>query len=150
MPDVRAAVGHLAALKGVGPATASAVLAAYAPEAAAFMSDEAMEAVLDGPKEYTLRRYLSFAEALQAKAKELGRLQEAGAALTTSDLERALWATAVLETKKPQDGGARRKAPTRRSAAKVKEPKPPATPAKPPVQPLLQELASKPAKKRRR
>lgn len=40
LPDLAKAVGELTVLKGVGPATASAVLAAYAPESAAFMSDE--------------------------------------------------------------------------------------------------------------
>nr|GMD96430.1 Ena/VASP-like protein [Ipomoea batatas] len=40
LPDVLKAVSELTVLKGVGPATASAVLAAYAPDVAPFMSDE--------------------------------------------------------------------------------------------------------------
>lgn len=40
MPDLSKAVSELTVLKGVGPATASAVLAAYAPGVAPFMSDE--------------------------------------------------------------------------------------------------------------
>lgn len=40
LPDISKAVQELTVLKGVGPATASAVLAAYAPEVAPFMSDE--------------------------------------------------------------------------------------------------------------
>lgn len=40
LPDLAKAVSELTVLKGVGPATASAVLAAYAPESAPFMSDE--------------------------------------------------------------------------------------------------------------
>lgn len=40
LPDVSTAVSELTVLKGVGPATASAVLAAYAPDVAPFMSDE--------------------------------------------------------------------------------------------------------------
>ncbi|KAL0392155.1 UNVERIFIED_CONTAM: Squalene monooxygenase SE1 [Sesamum radiatum] len=40
LPDVSKAITELAVLKGVGPATASAVLAAYAPDVAPFMSDE--------------------------------------------------------------------------------------------------------------
>lgn len=39
-PDVSKAISELTVLKGVGPATASAVLAAYAPDLAPFMSDE--------------------------------------------------------------------------------------------------------------
>lgn len=40
LPDVSKAITELTVLKGVGPATASAVLAAYAPDIAPFMSDE--------------------------------------------------------------------------------------------------------------
>lgn len=40
LPDIGKAIAELTTLKGVGPATASAVLAAYAPEIAPFMSDE--------------------------------------------------------------------------------------------------------------
>lgn len=40
LPDILKAVSELTVLKGVGPATASAILAAYAPEVAPFMSDE--------------------------------------------------------------------------------------------------------------
>jgi hypothetical protein len=40
LPDLRKAISELTVLKGVGPATASAVLTAYAPDVAPFMSDE--------------------------------------------------------------------------------------------------------------
>ena len=40
LPDLSRAITELTVLKGVGPATASAVLAAYAPDVAPFMSDE--------------------------------------------------------------------------------------------------------------
>lgn len=40
LPDLAKAISELTVLKGVGPATASAVLAAYAPDIAPFMSDE--------------------------------------------------------------------------------------------------------------
>ncbi|XP_020591202.1 uncharacterized protein LOC110032029 isoform X2 [Phalaenopsis equestris] len=70
LPDLTKAVSELTILKGVGPATASAVLAAYAPEVAPFMSDEAMVATLGNAKEYTLKKYISFAEILQKKAKD--------------------------------------------------------------------------------
>jgi hypothetical protein len=40
LPDLSKAIAELTVLKGVGPATASAVLAAYAPDVAPFMSDE--------------------------------------------------------------------------------------------------------------
>jgi hypothetical protein len=40
LPDLSKAIAELTVLKGIGPATASAVLAAYAPDVAPFMSDE--------------------------------------------------------------------------------------------------------------
>ncbi|KAI0525260.1 hypothetical protein KFK09_004653 [Dendrobium nobile] len=92
LPDLSKAVSELTVLKGVGPATASAVLAAYAPELAPFMSDEALLATLGNAKEYTLKQYLSFADKLQKKAKELRTEEES---FTPSDVERALWGSAI-------------------------------------------------------
>ncbi|KAJ4701567.1 DNA binding protein [Melia azedarach] len=92
LPDITKAVSELTVLKGVGPATASAVLAAYAPNVAPFMSDEAMEAALGHSKDYSLKQYLLFADKLQAKAKDLA---SEGNSFTPSDLERALWSSAI-------------------------------------------------------
>ncbi|KAL9396457.1 hypothetical protein Peur_010710 [Populus x canadensis] len=92
LPDVSKAVSALTVLKGVGPATASAVLAAYAPDVAPFMSDEAMEAVLGNSKDYTLKQYLLFVDKLQTKSKELSSVRDI---FTPSDIERALWSSAV-------------------------------------------------------
>ncbi|RVW56282.1 hypothetical protein CK203_111216 [Vitis vinifera] len=55
LPDISKAISELTVLKGVGPATASALLAAYAPDVAPFMSDEAMVAALGNSKDYTLK-----------------------------------------------------------------------------------------------
>lgn len=92
LPDVSKAISELTTLKGVGPATASAVLAAYAPDIAPFMSDEAMVAALGNSKEYTLKQYLVFVDKLQAKAQELS---QEGEVFTPSDVERALWSCAI-------------------------------------------------------
>ncbi|KAJ4845177.1 hypothetical protein Tsubulata_013700 [Turnera subulata] len=91
LPDLSKAVNELTVLKGVGPATASAVLAAFAPDVAPFMSDEALEAA-GGSRDYTLKQYLLFVDKLQAKAKELSAN---GESFTPSDVERALWSSAV-------------------------------------------------------
>lgn len=108
LPDLSAAVSELTVLKGIGPATASAVLAAYAPDVAPFMSDEAMEAVLGNTKAYSLKQYLVLADRLRMKAKELSSEDEI---FTPSDVERALWSCAVgaklsneLSTEKSDDG----------------------------------------------
>ncbi|XP_061350471.1 uncharacterized protein LOC133295647 isoform X1 [Gastrolobium bilobum] len=61
LPDISKAVSELNVLKGVGPATASAVLAAFAPHLTPFMSDQAMEAALGNSKDYSLKQYLIFA-----------------------------------------------------------------------------------------
>ncbi|KAI9201555.1 hypothetical protein LWI28_025273 [Acer negundo] len=110
LPDLNKAVSELTVLKGVGPATASAVLAAYAPHVAPFMSDEAMEAALGNSKDYSLKQYLLFANKLLAKAKEysdancgrfssdvriLMELISEGESFTASDVERALWSSAI-------------------------------------------------------
>ncbi|XP_059459530.1 uncharacterized protein LOC132189061 isoform X1 [Corylus avellana] len=92
LPDVSKAVSELTVLKGVGPATASAVLAAYAPDLAPFMSDEAMEAALGNSKDYSLKQYLLLADKLQTKAKELSSECDS---FSPSDVERALWSSAI-------------------------------------------------------
>ncbi|XP_060963275.1 uncharacterized protein LOC115712824 isoform X1 [Cannabis sativa] len=94
LPNVSKALSELTVLKGVGPATASAILAAYAPDVAPFMSDEAMEAALGNSKDYSAKQYLLFANKLQTKAKELSSGEES---FTPSDVERALWSSVVAE-----------------------------------------------------
>ncbi|KAK4387630.1 hypothetical protein Sango_2369600 [Sesamum angolense] len=98
LPDVSKAITELTVLKGVGPATASAALAAYAPDVAPFMSDEAMVAVVGDSKDYSLKRYMVFVEKMQAKAKELSTLEDP---FTPSDVERALWSSTVGAKNEP-------------------------------------------------
>ncbi|CAI5533187.1 unnamed protein product [Closterium sp. Naga37s-1] len=83
--SLKAAVTELSSLKGVGAATASAVLAALAPQVAPFMSDEAMVAALGDSKDYSLRRYLVFAKAMREKASELNQLADKGAQAGATD-----------------------------------------------------------------
>nr|KJB29398.1 hypothetical protein B456_005G098400 [Gossypium raimondii] len=58
LPDISKAISQLTVLKGVGPATASAVLAAYAPETAPFMSDEELSSMGDSFKPSDVERAL--------------------------------------------------------------------------------------------
>ncbi|XP_072273483.1 uncharacterized protein [Pyxicephalus adspersus] len=77
LPDVSAAIEELCQLKGIGPATASAVLCAGAPESVAFMADEAVES-LPGlvPIQYNLKHYLRFLEEIRKKAETLNAESE--------------------------------------------------------------------------
>lgn len=78
-------------LRGVGPATASALLAAKMPALAPFMSDEAMEGIRAlGQRQYTLKHYLAFAEALRDRAAELGELN-------AEEVGRAMWVAAHVK-----------------------------------------------------
>ena len=89
IPHPRIPIAHLAELKGVGPATASAVAAAAAPELYPFF-DEIVAAQLPelGKVAWTLGYYVRYAEALRERAKQFGD------GWTPMTLERALWALA--------------------------------------------------------
>lgn len=67
--QLKEALNHLIELKGVGPATATAILSAK-NSSIPFMSDEALLAVFS-KKEYTLNYAIKLTAALQKKAKEL-------------------------------------------------------------------------------
>lgn len=87
----RKPVQELAALRGVGPATASALLAAVRPGQFPFMADEALAAVLPKPWRYSMKEYTEFAAALRERAGELGD------GWTPQRLSQALWSAAVAE-----------------------------------------------------
>ncbi len=82
-------IAMLATLAGVGPATASAVMAAFAPATYPFF-DELVAAQVPGlgPTAFTLGYYARYAEALRERAAQLGE------PWTPVDVERALWAHA--------------------------------------------------------
>ena len=88
------AMAPLIALRGCGPATASAVMA-LVDERFPFFSDEALVVVIgNGDRDserYSLPRYKQFMAALQRRSDELGAPE-----LTPSMLERALWSEAAL------------------------------------------------------
>ena len=87
IPHPTKPISILATLAGVGPATASAVAAATAPEIYPFF-DELVAAQLPelGKVAWTLGYYARYAEALRERARQLGR------GWTPEMLERALWA----------------------------------------------------------
>lgn len=86
IPHPTAPITELAELAGVGPATASAVAAATAPEIYPFF-DELVAAQIPtlGKVTFTLGYYARYAEALRDRAAELGE------GWTPVMVERALW-----------------------------------------------------------
>ena len=85
--EVKPALAKVATLKGIGPATASALLSAAFPETVAFMSDAAYEAALSvKPKAYSAGEYLKYAEAMLAASTAMTGTMHLAA------MEQALWA----------------------------------------------------------
>ncbi|XP_063791141.1 uncharacterized protein LOC134945643 [Pseudophryne corroboree] len=96
LPNVSAAISELCQLKGIGPATASAVLAAGAPELTAFMADEAVESVPGlSPIQYNLKHYLRYLEELRRKSESLNTAS--GEKWTPHRVELCLWTWKVAQ-----------------------------------------------------
>ncbi|KAG0325714.1 hypothetical protein BG004_003127 [Podila humilis] len=99
---LKAAIAKITELKGVGPATGSAILCAAAPDKVPFMADETMSSVPGlGPIVYTPGYYYKFAEKVIEKAAELKRLG-AKACHTPHLVEKALWTNHMLDRYKIQ------------------------------------------------
>lgn len=96
--DLGASIQYLCNLKGIGPATASAIITAAAPERAAFMADECLAAVpeIEGI-DYTLQEYLEMLKHIQQAVTRLGGPDE----WNPHQVELALWTHHILLTYKP-------------------------------------------------
>lgn len=91
LPNVAAAIKELTVLKAVGPATASAVLAAGAPEHAPFMADESMLAIPGlSPLQYTPPFYNRYAEQIKACVDRLNK-EDSSKSWTAHKVEMTLW-----------------------------------------------------------
>lgn len=89
IPDPRAPIRILGWLDGVGPATASAVAAAAAPEIYPFFDEVAAAQIPDlGKLGFTSAYYARYSEAIRGRAAALG------SGWTPVMVERALWAHA--------------------------------------------------------
>lgn len=87
VPHPTTPIATLAKLKGVGPATASAVASAFAPETYPFFDELVAAQVPElGAVAWTMAYYRRYADALRARAAALGDRW------TPSMVERALWA----------------------------------------------------------
>lgn len=88
VPHPTKPISTLATLDGVGPATASAVAAAYAPATYAFFDELVAGQVPElGPVKWTLGYYATYAAALHERAATLGD------GWTPAMVERAVWAS---------------------------------------------------------
>jgi hypothetical protein len=86
IPHPTSPISALAKLAGVGPATASAVASAVAPQVYPFFDELVAEQVPAlGKVAWTLGYYRKYAEALRGRAESLG------AGWTPAMVERALW-----------------------------------------------------------
>jgi hypothetical protein len=93
VPDIRKPVNTLSALAGVGPATASAALAAYAPHVYPFFDDlVAMQIPGLGPVAFTIKYYVSYVQAISERAERLSATCDERT-WTPHDVAQALWAT---------------------------------------------------------
>merc|ERR1719239_1395721 len=98
--DLEAAMGALSNLKGVGPAMASAVLAAGCPELAPFMADELLLSMGDTEGiDYTMKEYMKLVAKTQAC---VDRLNEQGGNWTPHKVELAVWTHYVARDTKPE------------------------------------------------
>jgi hypothetical protein len=98
VPDPRAPVVEIARLRGVGPATASAVLAALQPAHYPFL-DETVAAQVRGlgRPAFTVPYYLAYATALRARATAL-TARCAHEPWTAHAVDLALWTFAMTDT----------------------------------------------------
>lgn len=90
VPEPRKPVARLADLAGVGPATASAVLAAVHPDLYPFFDEDVAKQIPDlGPVAFTMPYYLRYATRLRERAAQLGD------PWTAHTVGQALWAAEI-------------------------------------------------------
>lgn len=83
-------VKKMAELKGVGPATASAILTPVFPNTLVFMADEVLEASTGKKREYTLKAYERVREVIYQKSADMGDTW------SMDKIGRAMWAAGIL------------------------------------------------------
>ena len=98
VPDLRKPISTLSQLAGVGPATASAVLAAYAPEVYPFFDEiVAMQIPSLGEVAFTAKYYTSYADEIQQRAAELSTICT-HKSWFPHEVDQALWAAGMLNS----------------------------------------------------
>ena len=100
--DWQNAIKELANLRGVGPATASAILAPLKKggKLCPFMADEVLEAVTGKKREYTLKAYESMQKILASKTRELNKISNSRHDWSANEVGTAIWTAGVLSIQK--------------------------------------------------
>ncbi|XP_039754221.1 uncharacterized protein LOC120629359 isoform X2 [Pararge aegeria] len=104
LPNIESAMTALSSLKGVGTATASALLAAASPEIAPFMADECIQAIpeMEG-SDYTAKEYLNFVKHIQNVCDRLNKEQNGcGKKWSPHMVELSLWTHNILSDLQPE------------------------------------------------
>ncbi|KAL0892927.1 hypothetical protein ABMA27_014602 [Loxostege sticticalis] len=104
LPNIESAMTALSNLKGVGTATASALLAAASPEIAPFMADECLQAIpeMEG-SDYTAKEYLNFVNHIKTVCDRLNKEQNGcGKKWSPHMVELALWTHNIVSDLQPQ------------------------------------------------
>ncbi|KAG7302830.1 hypothetical protein JYU34_012810 [Plutella xylostella] len=105
LPNIESAMTALSNLKGVGTATASALLAAASPEIAPFMADECVQAIpeMEG-SDYTAKEYLNFVNHIKSVCDRLNKEQNGCGDNKWSphNVELALWTHNILSDLQPE------------------------------------------------
>ena len=120
---LKQALSPLLNLRGIGPATASAILAAF-DDRIPFMGDSLLEGLHDGNRQYTLPSYLSLFDKMKAIQKSVARISDDGSWMSLRDMERAVFVDTLGQPVGLHSDGAKRRAssdsknPTRALARK--------------------------------
>lgn len=96
--DCKAAIEILNQLKGVGPATASALVALLYPKSIPFMSDEILlygTGLKDKPK-YTTKEWIQLVKDIRKRVSSLPKDKQFHCLRSAEAIEKAAWALAVL------------------------------------------------------
>ncbi|KAM3964536.1 LOW QUALITY PROTEIN: protein amun [Aphomia sociella] len=103
LPNIESAMTALSNLKGVGTATASALLAAASPDTAPFMADECLQAIpaMEG-SDYTAKEYLNFVNHIKSVCDRLNKEQNGcGKKWSPHMVELALWTHNIVSELQP-------------------------------------------------
>ncbi len=99
---VEKALAPLLELRGVGPATGSAILAAF-DDRIPFMADSLLEALHDGVRKYTKASYLDMFHQLQQVQRSVAASSD-GAWCSLRDMERVVFVESLRREKSADDG----------------------------------------------